>query len=276
MKRQKKQAGFTIVEVVLFLAITALFFLIAIFGSGQETQRVQFTQAMDDVSTLIDDIINDVKDGFVTDTGNLSCVDPQPSNPAAPLVIGAGSAGQGERSQCIVLGKVIDFRRDESNKYTLYTVVGRRLDASGDPVKHLVDAKPQVVDSLTFEGELKWGLELYSVWTYTPAYTIGFFHSFDDSVAEIIPVNFNPDGYDPNTLSDTALDVEGRRIVGDYTNYDPSLGTFGDHSSSRMCFRSANEDYYAWMETAFFSRQGSVEITYTEQNSGVPAACQSW
>lgn len=75
--------GYTIIETIIFLAVTGAVFASTItIVSGQQA-RTEFTQAVRDVQTRIQDISNDVTTGFYHNPGTLRCN----ANPGGPHII---------------------------------------------------------------------------------------------------------------------------------------------------------------------------------------------
>jgi type II secretory pathway pseudopilin PulG len=173
MKVGSPYGGYTIVEVLIFLAVTGALF-VAIFPtiSGQQ-RKTEFKQAVKDVETRLQDIMNDVSTGYYPQIG---------SNYRCSLVGGHphfevnGGSGQGTNEDCIFIGKAIQFGDGPSDtsidqsKIRIYTIAGRRLNDTGKQVADLKDANPEPVVlgsgaggntlDLTEDIELLYGLKL--------------------------------------------------------------------------------------------------------------------
>lgn len=120
-----KTAGFTIVEVVLFLALSALFLLVAFSGFGDKTRNTQFTDAMRNLQSYVQRLQNDVLNGVNT-RSNTAC---QITGGTIDL---AGTADVPGSSDCIIMGRTLGFTPD-SSRIQIRTIVGRLLSqASGD------------------------------------------------------------------------------------------------------------------------------------------------
>ena len=136
--------GYTIVEVMMFLAISGALFVIAMFAIGGKQAQAQFAQGIRDFQSRIDDITNDVSTGYFPQPGSYSCTAPDQTTGAA-VSFAAGTAVQGENEDCIFVGKVLHFTQD-SRSVSLLTVGGRRATREGLPVSTLAQAKPLTID----------------------------------------------------------------------------------------------------------------------------------
>lgn len=160
--------GYTIVEVMLFLAVSGFMFLIAAtFVSGKQASS-EFRQGMNDINSNIRQVINDVANGFFPANANFNCY----TDSAGPHIT-SGSAGQGTNSGnrtsqgisgggCVYLGKAIIFSNGgNATKYGVYTVAGNQYAngaVSGDAPKSYAEAMPAGIPSLTDVKTLQWGL----------------------------------------------------------------------------------------------------------------------
>ncbi|MGI9028058.1 MAG: type II secretion system protein [Candidatus Saccharimonadales bacterium] len=132
------QPGFTIIEVMIYLAISTLLLVsVSTLISGQQ-QKTEFNKSVKDVETAIQDVINDVDAGYF----------PESTDSVAGCT---GSGGQGTRAACVFAGKVIQFGADgDKNKYNIYTIVGNRVTGSGKEVKNIAEATPRLIDLPTY------------------------------------------------------------------------------------------------------------------------------
>lgn len=137
------QSGYTIVEVMLFLAIsTGLFVMMSALISGQQS-RAQFTASVREVESTVQSIINDVDTGYFPGAGGR--INECPSSSAANL--------QGTNDRCIFAGKAVQFGvSGNPGQYNVYTLVGRRLTTATPKtdVKDIEEAKAKVVSDGSF------------------------------------------------------------------------------------------------------------------------------
>lgn len=121
MKRQATAAGFTIVEMMVVLAVTGgLFVAIAATLSGRQ-QSNEFTQAVQDVRSQIQQTITQVQSGFYTGQGDFMCMD---NGSEAVITPSVGSQGLGTNHDCVFLGNVVQAKTDE---LVIYPIAGRRV-----------------------------------------------------------------------------------------------------------------------------------------------------
>jgi len=133
LKLMKRQGGFTIVEVMIVLAVTGLIFLSALALINGRTSQAEFTTAIQNTQSQIQQVINEVGNGFYPNNGTFNC-----TGGAGTLTINSGgSPGQGANNGCIFLGKIIQFTASStsSTHFTTYTVAGSQLDATGQEVQ---------------------------------------------------------------------------------------------------------------------------------------------
>lgn len=109
-----RQAGFTIVEISLFMGITALLFLVALLGTGNTIQSFRFTDSGRSLEAFAQKQYDDILNGLNNRGNNVSCnsgtVDTSTGQPV-------GS------SNCLLMGKLLVFRQG-SGDVSIYNVVG--------------------------------------------------------------------------------------------------------------------------------------------------------
>lgn len=184
MKGGKKTRGFTILETLIVLAVTGgLFVAIAASLSGRQ-QRTQFSQAVQEIQSQIQEVINEVSSGYFPSTNNFQCT----ATLTGPSISSAGSAEQGTNEGCIFIGKAIQFRVNgtDPEQFKIYTLAGVQRNPDGSEVTTLVQAKPKVVAApissvdLTQNKKLLYGLTTHSmVWSNlnVPIGTVAFTNS---------------------------------------------------------------------------------------------------
>jgi type II secretory pathway pseudopilin PulG len=171
--------GYTIVEVMIFLAISGLMFVIAAtFISGKQA-KTQFRQAMNAISSDVLQTIDDVSNGYYPSVSNFSCV----AGAAGSPTFSGGSTEQGKNGGCVFLGKAIQFglAPGERTKYNIYSVAGRQF-APGSTLKtptNFTEAQPIAIpaatESKTYEQQIE------SIKVSSSGFSqngIGFFGSF--------------------------------------------------------------------------------------------------
>lgn len=147
----RNRGGFTIVESLLALGVTAVLFVAVIGTISGRQSKIQFSQGMRDLSSSISDVLNDVATGYFPTISGLTCV--AGSDNAAPQLGYDASIGDttGTRKDCVFAGKVIQIGTESSaSAGFIYSMTGRRLTyngASSSDVASFLELKPVVVDS---------------------------------------------------------------------------------------------------------------------------------
>ncbi|HJP95755.1 MAG TPA: type II secretion system protein [Candidatus Saccharimonadales bacterium] len=137
-----KNTGFTIVEVLIVLAVTGILFVSAATLISGRTNKTQFQQAINDATAQIRQTLNEVSTGYYANLGNFKC-----QNISNTLTITSGSATQGSNSGCVFLGKVMQFgvKNTDPQQYNTFAVAGLQQDSTGNEITTYTDAKPAVI-----------------------------------------------------------------------------------------------------------------------------------
>lgn len=186
--------GYTIVEVLIFLAISGFMFVVAaVLVSGKQA-NAEFRQGINDINTQIRGIVNDVASGvYPALPDGYRCANV--GGVVAIQAIGAGgTVEQGANNSCVDMGKVVQFMANgDGLSYYVYTVAGLRQNTDGSTVTSFADAKPIALDgaavNLTDKQQVQNGTKLTSALlcitggctsagTGTPISAVGFFGSF--------------------------------------------------------------------------------------------------
>ena len=156
MKSGLKSRGFTIVEVLIFLAVSSALMVSAFTLISGSQNKASFTQSINDVQQQIDSVINNVANGYYSaGETQKQCV-----------IIGGipnftgNPVGRGSSADCIFLGRFIAFTNG-SDEYTVYNVAGRR-QKDGSDVTKMVDANPTIILDTEQKYTLKNGLTFKS------------------------------------------------------------------------------------------------------------------
>lgn len=146
MKGANKGAGFTIVEVMIVLAVTGALFISAAVAISGRTNRTQFQQAINQITDVIRQNINDVSVGYYPNSGNLAC-----SSDGTTITLKPNASGQntqGTNSGCVLLGRAMQFSPSpttDPEQYISYPIAGMQRDSDGDEITSLAAAKPAVI-----------------------------------------------------------------------------------------------------------------------------------
>ena len=140
MKRAERGqgAGYTILETLIFLAVSAAMFVTAMaFVSGRQN-RTEFAAAVRDFESSINDIANDVSNGYYANgAGNGKRVYCQVINGVVSIE-GRAADTQGGNQGCLFIGKALLFNMTDfdAGQYLTVTLVGKQykggVPSSGD------------------------------------------------------------------------------------------------------------------------------------------------
>lgn len=112
----KRQSGYTIVEVTLFLAISGALFLIAMMGTSNTIRGLRFSDSVRSLHAFVqkkyDDVVSVVNERPETVSCAGGVVDTTPATPQNPGT-----------SNCIVMGKLFAFTPGQS-RVDVYNIVG--------------------------------------------------------------------------------------------------------------------------------------------------------
>jgi type II secretory pathway pseudopilin PulG len=145
--KHSRQAGFTIIEVMLYLAIVGMLFLISFWGTKGQLDDFQFSDSMRNLTSFLQQQYSDVQNGVNPRPTNVTCTADQ-GNPNAPPTFGTYIPGPndtaGEANECVLMGKLVQFSPG-TNTVTVYYIVGRYLDPSlftGNDVTDIQNSVP--------------------------------------------------------------------------------------------------------------------------------------
>jgi type II secretory pathway pseudopilin PulG len=192
MREGTKQQGYTIVEVMIFLAVSGFMFIFAaVFINGKQA-RVEFKQGMNNINSQARAVVDDVNNGTYGQN-NLTCnaANVPNSSPSSPAPI----VGSTPNKDCVYIGKVIQFwpgdSGDDDSNYAIYTVIGREYKYSstdGTLSGSLADAVPTPLTSDVEKHKFEGGIKVTKVCSGTCGSAgdlngVGFFSSFPSGSA---------------------------------------------------------------------------------------------
>lgn len=145
-----KSQGFTIVEIMIFLAVSGAIMISALRMVSGAQNKNEFIVAVNDIEQQINGIINNVSTGYYANVGNFTNGYTCEKSMGAPKFTNAPGK-QGTNQQCIFVGRMIQFGADalvpgtRPNKYVTYNIVGIRQDASGNQITSPAEARPLLI-----------------------------------------------------------------------------------------------------------------------------------
>lgn len=182
--RDDRTNGYTIVETLIFLAVSAAMFVSAMALISGRQAKAEFTQGVRTFNSTLQDVANDVSTGYYADSTvngtRFSCT----ANAVSVSLFAAGgpSDNQGTNKDCIFVGKTIQFGPNPAGleNYNLITLVGKRLvnGTSGHDVQTFQEANvtavvPSAVSRVdaTLTGRFGGGVTVECVLTANTVFT---------------------------------------------------------------------------------------------------------
>lgn len=159
------RSGFTVIETMLFLAVSGGLIIAILAISGVAVSQQRYRDAAIGVESLLQSQYANTSNVLNARGDSLKC-----SNDGGTLLIAPGSGARGA-SECVVLGRYIRFSPSGSGTtVTTSSVIGLRIDEA--PVTNDVDALKQYImarSSLDEEvASVSWGAQIVKPGTDTP------------------------------------------------------------------------------------------------------------
>lgn len=131
LKLKAQHKGYTIVEVMIVLAVSGFMFVIAASFINGKQARASFTSGANEMASRIQGTIDEVNDGRFSDIKLRCFLDGTSVKVEDPDV----SSQQGNNAPCVFMGKFMHFNLDgNTSKYETFLLAGQRLpDDVSDP-----------------------------------------------------------------------------------------------------------------------------------------------
>jgi prepilin-type N-terminal cleavage/methylation domain-containing protein len=182
MKGGKTPLGYTIIEVLIVLAVSGMMFLIAVNFINGKQGKASFTQGTNEMASQIQNVIEQVTDGQFSDIP-LTC---SFNGSSTSVSGGTPSQQQGTNPNCVFLGKLFRFYSShDASTYRIISLAAGRV--TEDPLSHtaitptLQNTHPAVVTDLTNSQNIPQHLSITSVTvtdvdgsSHTDNYNFGF------------------------------------------------------------------------------------------------------
>jgi hypothetical protein len=104
--KYNKNGGFTVVEVLMFLAISGAMFTIAFFGTRGTQDSVAFRESLNSIESKIRETINNVDNGYFGNSGEYVC-------DGTGVQSASSNEGGGNSGNCLFWGKEMLFQNTE-------------------------------------------------------------------------------------------------------------------------------------------------------------------
>ncbi len=255
---RNRTAGYTIVETLIFLAVSGVLFISAMALISGQQAKTEFTTSVRDFELKLTTISNNVATGYYTNTNTFNCDD---SDSNGLVEINSGTNTQGANEKCIFIGRVIQFAPGgDKEKYSIYTAAGSRYTAGGADSESFLDANPQLVapstaypsrppaiDTASFGGGVTVEKVEYND-SGSPGLIggIGFFSALkSNSVsADVKAGTLNIDVIAPKA---TALGQTATAFADNMNTLTASNTINSPSGGIRICLKSNGTNQYAWL-----------------------------
>lgn len=223
---------------MIFLAVSGMMFVIAANFINGKQQKAEFRQGMNGINAQIQQIANDVVNGYYPSNDNVSCT----LAPTGEPVIGSSTQERGTNNDCVFLGKIIQFKAGgEPTTYKVTTVAGRQSilnQTATDSPTNYVQAQPTISasDLVNETKKLEWGLEVVKMSSSTigDLGAVGFLSGFAQGTESsgpqsifAVPIRVGL-GTAVTSLNAAQLDIDAK-------NTSPEVIT--------ICFKGGNDQY---------------------------------
>ncbi|MGH7195197.1 MAG: pilus assembly FimT family protein [Candidatus Saccharimonadales bacterium] len=140
----KSCGGFTIIEIIIFLAVSAAIFASAMTLLSGKQSKTEFSTGITQLTSGLQSAVGNVANGYYNLPPDYKC---SAGLSGAPTISGGGSSTLGTNTGCTFIGEVLQFGTGSSDNqtYTIYPVVGRQYAPGGtgtDDVTNLAQAIP--------------------------------------------------------------------------------------------------------------------------------------
>jgi prepilin-type N-terminal cleavage/methylation domain-containing protein len=156
MKGAKRPLGYTIIEVMIVLAISGLMFVIASSFIGGKERTTAFTEGVGTMASQIQNTLQQVSNGQYSDIP-LDCHLVGGADPLATITIPPGGTDtQGTNVGCVFLGKLLVFTGPNSPSYSSVSLAGGQVNpdyfingVTATASQFLLDSDPTIIPALT-------------------------------------------------------------------------------------------------------------------------------
>ena len=138
---QYTNAGFTIIEVLIVLAVTASLFILAVVYVGGKQSKTEFQVGSRQIQQQFQQVISDVQNGYYPSNAELQCA----VSAQGVSLRKVANTSQGSNDACIFVGKTIVIGGNNNAEYMVYSLAGRRLNTSGQEVSNVQEARPVAI-----------------------------------------------------------------------------------------------------------------------------------
>src|SRR5438477_181949 len=115
MRGGRGPQGYTIVEVMIFLAVSSALLLSAMALISAQQRKTRFSQGSKDMVSQLQDIVNIISTGYYINSNNYKCSDSGNGDSSGyPTVSSSTANNKGANYGCTFIGHVFQFSPDGS------------------------------------------------------------------------------------------------------------------------------------------------------------------
>ncbi len=245
--KQRKQklatnSGFTILELILFVAISSLMLTIAFTSVAGRTQEAQFTDSVRTLESQLRRHITNVSTGLNL-RGDVDCAK---SGGVLTFPADSNAVEAGRNQSCVANGLYMSFDLDTPENYVVQSVASTiEYDESLGSLENLVDKLVSMdvglVPNTRSENDISWGTEYR-----------GGFVDYDGSVTEVADIAFlkmrsiNSSSQYMFAYAREAGDTDVADLEGEIARFrDENIVPIPSNVEYGMCFEGANRDFVA-------------------------------
>ncbi len=129
--------GFTIVETMIYLAVTSLLLVSALGLVAGSQNKTEFNTAINQLNQQIGDVINNVANGYYANINNVATNWTCSGSSGTPSFSNTTGGGKGTNQGCIFVGRAMKFS-DSEEKFYIFNMAGVRQVDDGSGNKHEV------------------------------------------------------------------------------------------------------------------------------------------
>jgi prepilin-type N-terminal cleavage/methylation domain-containing protein len=282
MKGGRVPLGYTIIEVMIVLAVSGVMFLIAATFVNGKQATTSFNQGVNELSSRVQGLANQVENGQFSDINLPPCqvlggglqFD---TNPAA------SKTAQGTHSDCVFLGKLFYFYKDTDTypqNYAVYSLADATTNpTTQNPITSVSSASDApfvtLVNPLTINTQTPQSLEVYNMKVYPTGggspvnYSLGFIQGLGQA-SGLTDDNSSTYKSGTSTLSlvySTGLDHNDSP---DPNNADTGVnGRLNTATKAVICLSDGNRNATITIDTA--SNGLNVNVRHLPNGDGVSA-----
>lgn len=282
--------GYTIIEVMIFLAISGFLLFVTIVTMGNQQAQAEFRSSVNDVNSKIQVWVDQVANGLTGSTSqavkdpltNYDCtVDPADDNAYPQLSYSGSGSPRGANPNCIFLGRAMQVNTTSPNndEITTYIVLGRRVYDPGcagcvpTTTDSLSAAKPAAAVSpvnLTEHYRVPNGariLKVRNTGPYPDSRLFGFYNSFNKEGSQesiqngnisVLAVQY------PFTSNDSSEsgDIQKCIKLQDACGSPPGLNLWPMHEMQICLGSTRNQDTAVLTITSSNGQGASTKVSY--------------